>query len=239
VHDFTLIRRELCWLTGKDAMHLGIAFEQMHWSMWFGYLAAASSIVTCAMRTMVPLRIVSMVCNSCFIVYGIFDDIYPTLMLNSVLLPLNGVRLFQIKRMLTQVDAASHGDEAIEWLKPLMSRRQYRKGEIIFRKGDVADALYYGVTGRYLLDESELDILPGEIVGELGLLAPDHRRTQTLECLEDGEMLTVTYQQVSQLYYQNPKFGYFFLRLTGKRLFQNVARLQDELARKNALLAAS
>ena len=55
----------------------------MHWSMWFGYLAAASSIVTCAMKTMVPLRIVSMMCNSLFITYGIFDDVYPTLMLNS------------------------------------------------------------------------------------------------------------------------------------------------------------
>jgi CRP-like cAMP-binding protein len=89
------------------------------------------------------------------------------------------------------------------------------------------------------LKETGLQVPPGEIVGELGLLTPDHRRTQTLECIEDGEMLTVTYEQVSELYYQNPKFGFYFLQLTSKRLFQNVARLQDELARKNALLTAT
>ena len=224
---------------GNGAVHLGIAFEHMQWPMLFGYLAAISSIVTCAMKTMVPLRVVSMMCNSLFITYGIFDDVYPTLMLNSVLLPLNGVRLLQIKRMFKKVNAASHGADSIDWLKPLMSRRQCHKGDILFRKGEAADALFYSVSGGYQLKETGLQISPGEIVGELGLLTPDHRRTQTLECIEDGEVLTVTYEQVSELYYQNPKFGFYFLQLTSKRLFQNVARLQDELARKNALLAAT
>jgi hypothetical protein len=220
-------------------MHLGVTFDQMNWAAWFGYLAAVSSIITCAMKTMVPLRLVSMFCNSCFIVYGIFDDVYPTLMLNSVLLPLNGFRLFQIKQMLVKVRDASHGDSSIDWLKPLMSSRHCRKGDILFHKGDAADSLFYSVTGNYRLNDTELLIPPGEIVGELGLLSPDHRRTQTLECLEDGDMLTITYEQVSQLYYQNPQFGFYFLQLTSKRLFQNVARLQEELERKNAQIAAT
>jgi CRP/FNR family transcriptional regulator, cyclic AMP receptor protein len=220
-------------------MHFGVSLEHMHWPVFFGYLAVASSIVTCSMKTMVPLRIVSMVCNSCFIVYGAFDGVYPTLMLNSLLLPLNGVRLIQIKQMLTKVNKAEHGDGSIEWLKPLMSSRKCRRGDVLFRKGEPADALFYSVAGRFRINEIGLEIAPGEIIGELGLLAPDHRRTQTLECVEDGEVLTVTYQQVSELYYQNPKFGFYFLQLTSKRLFENVARLQDELARKNAQVAAT
>ena len=34
--------------------------KHTEWPMWFGYAAVASSIVTCAMKTMIPLRVVSM-----------------------------------------------------------------------------------------------------------------------------------------------------------------------------------
>ena len=66
-------------------------------------------------------------------------------------------------------------------------------------------------------------------LGELGLLAPDNRRTQTLECAETGEVLTVTYRDIMQLYFQNPTFGLYLLQLTTGRLFQNIARLETEL----------
>ena len=67
--------------------------KSVEWPMWFGFAAVASSIVTCAMKTMIPLRIVSMVCNSLFIIYGFFGAVYPTLLLNLILLPLNSLRL--------------------------------------------------------------------------------------------------------------------------------------------------
>ena len=51
-------------------------------------------------------------------------------------------------------------------------------------------------------------------------------------------MLTASYQLVKELYFQNPEFGFFFLRLTSERLFQNIGRLEEELARKNAQLQA-
>jgi len=72
--------------------------------------------------------------------------------------------------------------------------------------------------------------LSGQVVGELGLMAPDHSRTQTLECLEEGEILQITYEQVKQLYVQNPRFGFYFLQLSTRRLFENIARLERELA---------
>ena len=74
------------------------------WPMWFGYAAVAASIITCAMKTMIPLRLVSMVCNSLFITYGIFANVYPTLILNCILLPLNGLRLFQMRRPMSSHD---------------------------------------------------------------------------------------------------------------------------------------
>ena len=44
-------------------------------------------------------------------------------------------------------------------------------------------------------------------------------------------MLRVGYSQVEQLFFQNPRFGYYFLQLITKRLFQNIERLEGELAR--------
>jgi hypothetical protein len=51
-------------------------------------------------------------------------------------------------------------------------------------------------------------------------------------------VLTATYQQVKELYFQNPQFGFYFLRLTTERLFENIGRLEKELAKKNEMLAA-
>jgi CRP-like cAMP-binding protein len=64
-------------------------------------------------------------------------------------------------------------------------------------------------------------------------------RTQTLECIESGLILSVSYTQVEQLYVQNPAFGFYFLRLTSARLFQNIATLEQRLAQYTAPAAAS
>jgi CRP-like cAMP-binding protein len=179
-----------------------------------------------------------MSCNALFIIYGFFGGIYPTLILNLILLPLNTVRLQQMRKLIQDVEAAaSFGETSIDWLKPFMVRRTFRKGDIVFRKGDVADAMHYSVSGRYRLCEMGMDIPTGQVFGDLGLLAPGNRRTQTIECIEDGEVLTATYQQVKELYFQNPQFGFYFLRLTSERLFENIRRLEEEIRRKNEALA--
>jgi CRP-like cAMP-binding protein len=92
--------------------------------------------------------------------------------------------------------------------------------------------MYYVVNGRYRLVESGIEIPPGEIVGELGMLSPSHQRTQTMECVEGGVMLKLTYKEVEALYFQNPEFGFYFLRLATARLFQNIERLEDRLAHR-------
>ncbi|HVO92834.1 MAG TPA: cyclic nucleotide-binding domain-containing protein [Terriglobales bacterium] len=214
-------------------------FRHTEWPMWFGYAAVVSSIVTCAMKTMIPLRVVSMTCNALFIVYGFFNGVYPTLILNLILLPLNTVRLHQMRKLIADVEAAaSYGETSIDWLKPFMSQIKFRKGDIVFRKDDVADAMYYSVSGRYRLSEMGIEIPAGQVFGDLGLLAPGNKRTQTIECLEDGEVLKASYQQVKELYFQNPQFGFYFLRLTSERLFENISRLEKELVQKNEALAA-
>ena len=97
-----------------------------------------------------------------------------------------------------------------------------------------AEEMFCTMTGRYVLIELGIEIQCGEVIGELGMLAPDNRRTATLECIEGGTVLSITYEQVEQLYYQNPTFGFYFLRLSTARLFDTVKRLERELEQRPA-----
>jgi CRP-like cAMP-binding protein len=75
-------------------------------------------------------------------------------------------------------------------------------------------------------------------MGELGFLTPNNRRTQTVECIENGEVLTITYDRLLEIYFQNPEFGYYFLRLTSDRLLQNIARLEGTIEQNEARVRA-
>jgi hypothetical protein len=147
-----------------------------------------------------------------------------------ILMPFNIFRLREMLRLTKQVRVAAQSNLEMDWLKPFTSSRRMRAGELLFRKGDVANEIYFIISGRCRVSALGIDVLPGHVVGELALLTPDQMRTQSVECTEDGEALQITYEQVKQLYYQNPRFGFYFLQLTTRRLFQDIARLENALA---------
>jgi CRP/FNR family cyclic AMP-dependent transcriptional regulator len=200
----------------------------INWIETLGYLGALLTFGAYTMKTMIPLRIIGLCANCIFIVYGYMAPVYPQLLLHGVLLPLNALRLYQMLQLIGKVRTASQGDLNMDSLRPFMSKRACKAGEIIFRKGDLSSAMFYTVSGSYRLNEIEQDVGPGQVIGEVGLIAPDNKRTLTFECIEDGELLTISYEQVKQLYFQNPKFGFYFLQLISRRLFQDIARLQDK-----------
>jgi hypothetical protein len=200
----------------------------MHWVDALGYAAALSTFATFWMRTMIPLRITGIAANFFFIGYGYFGGLFPVFFLHLALLPLNVVRLYQMVQLIRKVKDASSGDLSLEWFKSFMATRQYRKGDVLFRKGDVADEMLLTVSGEFRLVELGLSLGAGEVVGEIGIVTPDNRRTQTIECIADGEVLTISYDRVRELYFQNPKFGFYLLRLIGERLTRNIARLEPK-----------
>ena len=70
------------------------------------------------------------------------------------------------------------------------------------------------------------------------MLSPSNLRTQSLECIESGTILSVSYSKVEELYVQNPEFGFYFLRLSSARLFQNLAKAEERLAQLTAPAAS-
>jgi len=56
----------------------------------------------------------------------------------------------------------------MEWLKPFMTERKYGKGDKLFSKGDAANEMFLTISGKFLVTELSIEILPGSLMGELG-----------------------------------------------------------------------
>jgi CRP/FNR family transcriptional regulator, cyclic AMP receptor protein len=189
-----------------------------------GYAAAACVFVTFYMKTMVPLRIAGIVSNLLFIGYGYMELAYPVLVLHVVLLPLNILRLHQMLRLIRKVEEVTGDNHDFKWVKPFSSTRTAEAGEAIFHKGDPANEMFFVVSGRFGVKERGIALTSGEIFGELGLLSPGQARTATIDCIESGQLLRISYDQVKQLYLEDPQFGFYLLRLVSRRLFENQSR---------------
>jgi hypothetical protein len=193
-------------------------------------------VATLLTRTMVPLRVSNMFGCAFFAGFGILSGDIKTLLLYLLLLPINGLRLHQMLNLVKKARNAAKGDMSIEWLKPFMTERKFRKGDVLFRKDDSAHEMFLTVTGLFLVTEIGVVVPPGRLMGELGFLSPNNRRTATVECTENGHVLTITYDKLLEIYFQDPQFGYYFLVLTSQRLLENIARLEAVVAQNKLAL---
>jgi CRP-like cAMP-binding protein/uncharacterized protein (DUF697 family) len=193
-------------------------------------VGAGFFVATLLTRTMVPLRVFGIISALFFMAFGALAHDVRTLLLYLLLLPINIIRLYQMRVLVKKAQNAVQGDTSMEWLKPFMTQRKYRQGDVLFNKGDMANEMFLTVTGKFLVVEIGVELPPGRLMGELGFLTPSHRRTATVKCTEAGQVLTITYEKLLELYFQDPQFGYYFLVLTSQRLLQNIARLEGIIA---------
>ncbi len=196
-------------------------------------------IVTFVVRTIVPMRVLCIVSILFFLVASVLAGSIQHFFMYSLALPINIIRLVQIRNLVKKARSSARGDLSLDWLRPYMTPRTYRKGDVLFRKGDDATEMFLTVSGKFLVTEIGIQIPPGRILGELGFISPNNQRTQSVECIEDGEALTVAYDKLREIYLQNPEFGYYFLRLTSDRLLQHYARLEGLVEESKAALAAA
>ncbi|QHE74596.1 cyclic nucleotide-binding domain-containing protein [Hydrogenophaga sp. PBL-H3] len=183
------------------------------------WIASSLVFVSFFMKTIMPLRAVAIGSNVLFISYalmglhfGVFDKVLPILILHMALLPLNIVRLRQIRATIRGVKNATSREKSLESLIPYMSQERCGKGEVIFKKGDAANRLYLIRKGRVSLVEIGKYLVPGDMFGEIGVFSDHAQRTLTAVCDEDCELFAITKEKVVELFYLDPGFGFFIAR---------------------------
>lgn len=194
-------------------------------------VAGVLVIISAFVKTMIPLRWLAVASNLGFIVYGLVHPALLMVLLHAVLLPVNLWRVRQMVRLTRRVSASAVDPKQMEiWLRPYMRSRRQRAGRVLFRRGDVADRLYYLVEGRVELPDAGRVLEAGEMFGEIAFFTPDRRRSSGARCLTDCTVMSIDEDTFKQLVYQNPDFGLEVVRLIAERLSQDVRRLQASAA---------
>ena len=197
-----------------------------------GLLGGAFYLASHYMRGMVPLRILSLCSNVLLITFALFHlkfdwaqlIVLPEFLLNVILLPMNARRLLEILRLTKEIAKVTEKSPVSEWLLPHMHMHKHKAGHVLFREGDEADEIYYVASGTLRLEGVGATIGPDSLIGEIALFSPDKRRTLTVVCETDCDLYMMTDEQIYQLYYQNPKLGFYFMRLVVARLLSDVQR---------------
>jgi CRP/FNR family transcriptional regulator, cyclic AMP receptor protein len=197
-----------------------------------GFLGGAFYLASHYQKDMVSLRVLALVSNVLSLIFGLlhshFDLIkmveLPENILNAILLPVNAKRLNEILRLTKQIEQATVESPISEWLLPHMHLKKHHAGDVLFRKGEKAHDIVYVASGRLKLQEVNHSIEPGELIGEIGLFSGEKVRTMTVVCETDCELYKMTDEMMYHLYYQNPKLGFFFMRLIVERLLRDVRR---------------
>src|ERR1700735_1717690 len=149
----------------------------------FALVGAIFFVATLLTQTMVPLRVANMIGCAYFAGFGALTGAITTFLLYLLMVPINAYRLRQMLVLVKKARNATQGDTSMEWLKPFMTERKFRKGDVLFKKGDTANEMFLTVTGTFLVTEIGVELPPGRLMGELGFLSPDNRRTATIECI--------------------------------------------------------
>jgi CRP/FNR family cyclic AMP-dependent transcriptional regulator len=198
-------------------------------------VAAALIVISAFVQTIIPLRWLAVGSNAGFIVYGATHPSLLMLVLHATLLPINLYRVAEMLRLTRRVKAAeTAGDELGVWLGPYMKTQRLKAGEVLFRKGDPGDRLYFLAEGELEFIEVGKQMGAGHMFGEIAFFAPDRRRTVTARCRVASTVLSLDESTFRQLYFQNPAFGYEVVQLIACRLTGNVRLLEQQLAELSA-----
>jgi CRP/FNR family transcriptional regulator, cyclic AMP receptor protein len=191
----------------------------------FGYFAAGLVLATFSMRTMLPLRILGISSNLAFMTYGYLGGLLPVFVLHAILLPLNVYRFFEMYRLIREFRGAdsSHGLDA---LLPFMQPVSFAAGTTIFRAGEPANDMYLLTSGGVRLEEFDVDIGPGETIGEVGMFAPDMLRMATAVCREDCRLQRISREHLRELVFENPQIGFHLIGVVTARLLEDVRMME-------------
>jgi CRP/FNR family transcriptional regulator, cyclic AMP receptor protein len=127
--------------------------------------------------------------------------------------------------------------EELRRLIAVARRRSFRRGEIVFHRGDPADTIHLVAKGRFAarvttqLGETVTVALhsAGDAFGELALVEPDAVRSTTVAALEAGETLAIARHDFDRVRRDYPEVNEVLVRLLAARVRRSSDRLLEVL----------
>jgi CRP/FNR family transcriptional regulator, cyclic AMP receptor protein len=124
-------------------------------------------------------------------------------------------------------------DEDVHRLLQIAHRRSFGRGEVVFHRGDPANALHLIVSGRFAVriitplgDTATLGVRgPGDAFGELALVSGEDVRSATVSALEPAETRSVLRDDFARLRREHPSVDAVLVAILADR----VRRLSDEV----------
>src|SRR3989338_5013310 len=121
------------------------------------------------------------------------------------------------------------GPAELELIESKMRRVEYKKGDIVYRVGEKAEAFYLILLGRFRVIGSKGETLAilsqGDYFGESSiLLGRDH--SATVETKNDGLVLKIDKKDFQELLTEIPSLSLHLSRTLGHRLTRGVARAE-------------
>ncbi len=203
-----------------------------------GWLAMALTLLSTFSRTIIRLRAFAATSNVLAIIASAAAGYWPNAVQNAIQLPLNIQRIREMRAQVDKLKAAPVTGLHVGWLMPHAVESTLMVGQVLFRKGDAGDRLYYLVSGTIHFDEIGVEIGEGALFGEIAFFTRDGCRTQTAIAKSECKLLSIDQDQLKQLYFQNPEFGWYLIQLIAQRLMDNARTLSGEpAAAKEALQA--
>ena len=112
-----------------------IVLANINFANMLALVGATLYVVTLMVRTIVPLRIIGIISMVFFIAYGALAGAVATFLLYLLSLPINIIRLRQMLNLVKKARVSAQGDLSMDWLRPFMTPRKCKKGEVLFRQG--------------------------------------------------------------------------------------------------------
>jgi CRP/FNR family cyclic AMP-dependent transcriptional regulator len=192
-----------------------------------GICGVLLTIASDLMRRMVPLRMLAIAANVIFGIRSTVGHDWVDLGLQVGLFCINTYRLWDLRHLLNVIENTNADTPLQDWLLPYMNKKTFKAGTVLFTKGDDARHMVFVRQGTVRVVEADVTMGAGALVGEIGLFTHHRKRTATIVCETKCICYTMTDEAIHLLYFQNPKLGFFLIRLIVQRLLQDLERRPD------------
>ncbi len=191
---------------------------------YIGPLALLCAILAGFMRTMPSLRVLAMAAAILGIAAGGAAQIAWLWIGSAMALAINAWRYMESRATVRRL--TGDGEPSATALFAFVNRETLAPGQILFRRGDAGEEMYLVVEGEVEIVELGKSMGAGQVLGEVALLVPSHRRSATARAKTQVTLARMTRRDMELTALQNPAFGFELLKLVARRLSDDVERLE-------------